>query len=85
MPEQISLTQPRGSRGSAVASWLLKTAAAFVTAWLLAKAVCLIEAQLGLRLPSFVCERNFGLAFLIFFVTFWPMYVFTWPLLFRKP
>jgi hypothetical protein len=84
MAERTSATERRGSRGRAVALGLLGTAAAFVTAWLLGEGFCLLAARLGMHLPSFTCGRNFGLPFLLFFVTFWPMYVFTWPILFRK-
>jgi hypothetical protein len=85
MPEQISATHNRDSRGKVVASWLLGTLAAFVIAWLLSGAFCFLSARLGLRLPSLTCGRNFGLSFWISFVAFWPMCVFLWPLLIREP
>jgi hypothetical protein len=84
MPEQISATQRRDSRGGGGAPWVLGTVVAFVTAWLLSGAFCFLSAHVGLRLPSFTCGRSFGVAFLIFFTGFWPMCVFLWPLLFRK-
>jgi hypothetical protein len=85
MPEQTSATGSRNSRGKAAAVVLLGTIAAFVTAWFLSGAFCFLAPQLGLRLPSFTCGRNFGLSFLVFFAMSWPMFVFLWPLLFRKP
>ena len=84
MPNQLGAKNSRGSLGKAVAFWVLETVAAFVTAWLLAAGFCFLSAQLGLRLPSFTCGRTFGTAFMIFFVTFWPMFVFLLPLLVPK-
>jgi len=84
MPEQVSATETRDSRGKA-AAFLLGMAAALVTAWLCSRAFCALTAQLGLQLPPFTCGSNFGLPFLIFFVTVWPLYVFLWVLLFRRP
>jgi hypothetical protein len=84
MPEQINPTQRRGLRGSAVTFLLLGTVAACAAAWFLSEGFCFLSARLGLRLPSFTCGRSFDLAFLIFFAVFWPMCVFTWPLLLRK-
>ena len=85
VPEQISATESRGSRGKAVTFWLFGTVVALAAAWLLSGAFCFLAAHSGLRLPSFSCGRNFGLAFWIFFAVFWPMCVFMWPLLLRKP
>ena len=84
MPEQLSAETSRGSLRKAAAFWLVETVAALVAAWLLSRAFCFLSAQLRLHLPSFSCGRNFGVSFLIFFATFWPMFVFLTPLLFPK-
>ena len=84
MPDQLSAKDSRSSLGKAVAFWVLETVVAFVTAWPLAAGFCSFSAQVGLRLPSFTCGRTFGMAFMIFFVTFWPMFVFLLPLLVPK-
>jgi hypothetical protein len=84
MPDQLSAEHSRSSLGRAVVLWLLETVAAFVTAWLLAAGFCLFSVHAGLRLPSFTCGRTFGTAFMIFFVTFWPMFLFVLPILVPK-
>ena len=84
MPDPLSAKDSRSSLGKTVSLWLLETVAAFVTAWLLAAGFCFLSAELGLRLPSFTCGRTFGMAFMICFATFWPMFAFVLPLLVPK-